>query len=373
MKRIYIHGVGAVSGRGYGLEQHRQPWSQCRMSRYDGIGWGVSVHENVEAQLKNFSSTLKKFDRATQLGVLAAELALMNSSFSYDKSKMGVVVGSSRGSTQTLEEQYRLFLEGSAISSFCSPLTTAGVFSAAIAREFGLFGMQVSVSNACATGLQAFGLALSLVSSGVVPACLTGGAEAPLTSFTFEQFKRLRLLSQHSAPWPLRPRESTGMALGEGAGCLVISSEKSDVLVRGFGSSSEEGSLTGVSNTALSLQAAIVQCLGCSGLKISDIDLIVGHGVGTKVGDLAEKAGLEALGAKNIPWVSHKWALGHTLGAAGSLSIAFAVDMLRGAKIKNCSWYQSKELDVDLHNILVVAMGFGGIASAVLISKNLER
>ena len=158
-KQVYIDGVELLTARGPSLKDHRSVWDRCVFQNYKK-GWG--------AQVKDFSfyNETKKLDRATQFAVHTAYNAFENCRINIDKKKTGVVMGSSRGATETLELQHQRHLQGESVSVFSSPLTTQGIFASAVARYLELGGSQLSVSSACATGLQALIVGASWIHCG---------------------------------------------------------------------------------------------------------------------------------------------------------------------------------------------------------------
>jgi 3-oxoacyl-[acyl-carrier-protein] synthase II len=121
---------------------------------------------------------------------------------------------------------------------------------------------------------------------------------------------------------------------------------------------------------------AIESVLKQANLKAKDIDLIIGHGASTVKGDSAEiKAYHRIFGdSKMPPIVFHKWLTGHTLGAAGGTSIALAIKHLKSNLISPHPYFQ--EIDDDnrkrhrpvIERVLVVSLGFGGNAAAIILS-----
>ena len=66
---------------------------------------------------------------------------------------------------------------------------------------------------------------------------------------------------------------------------------------------------------------------------------------------------------------TNKWKMGHTFGASGMLSIEMAVLMLQQQQFIAVPFGKKQENRKEIRNILVNAVGFGGNAVSVLISK----
>ena len=94
------------------------------------------------------------------------------------------------------------------------------------------------------------------------------------------------------------------------------------------------------------------------------------HAPGTIQGDISEVKAIEKVFVKNIPFLTtNKWKLGHTFGTSGMLSVELAVLMLQHQKAIEVPFANTQKFPKQLKKILVNAVGFGGNAVSVLISK----
>ena len=101
-----------------------------------------------------------------------------------------------------------------------------------------------------------------------------------------------------------------------------------------------------------------------------DVDVIVTHAPGTKKGDLSEFKAISTIFCNKIPFLTtNKWKLGHTFGASGMLSIEFALLMLKYQKAIDVPFVAKQQQPKQLKKILVNAVGFGGNAVSILLSK----
>lgn len=342
--------------------------------------------ETVIDRVRDQKKALRTADRAVLLGVLAARDAYaeaLQAELALDPDTTAVVCGSSRGATATLEREHDAFLERGKVSATTSPHSTQGAFAAAVAQDLGLGGLAVSVSSACTTGLNALGVGAALLEAGQCTAVIAGGAEASLTPFTIAQLRAAGVLAKApSALFPCRPLhpERTGLIPGEGAACVVLTQDPRGALARfgGFGSSSEPSTPTGVSPDGLALGRAMRRALNAAELDPADIDLVVGHGASTRQGDAAElNAYRDLFGMKLPPITFHKWATGHMIGASGAVSAVLATLHLATGDVPALPYWE-QDVPVGgktaLHltrarHVMVCAMGFGGNASAVIISR----
>jgi len=67
---------------------------------------------------------------------------------------------------------------------------------------------------------------------------------------------------------------------------------------------------------------------------------------------------------------TNKWKIGHTLGASGMLSIELAVLMLNHNQFVGLPFVEHQKTPDKVRNVLVNAVGFGGNAVSILLSKN---
>jgi len=162
------------------------------------------------------------------------------------------------------------------------------------------------------------------------------------------------------------------MVLGEGAGSLCISNEKENSIAKiiGIGYATEElKHSVSISANATCFQRSMKMAIGDKNLEC--IDAIIMHAPGTLKGDAAEINAIKALFGEEYPAVtSNKWKIGHTFGASGILSMKLAVLMLQHNKFIEVPFSKISKAPKRLQNILVNAVGFGGNAVSILISKN---
>lgn len=336
--------------------------------------------------LKNELLQLKKtrqfrdIDEAVVLAFLAAEICLLEATF--DKNKCGTIIGSSRGATNNLETSIVKFYSGEKIPLKTSPTTTSGNFATFVAQQLGLSGIATFLSSACATGIQAIGIGYSLIKSGMLDHVLVGTSEYSNTPYTLEMLKNVNILSKLQGGYPLMPLHSkrSGMVLSEGAAAIILEKNVSKgIEILGFGSATEMASATGISDEATSLQQSINQALNQANLRPDDINLIIGHGSGTVKGDQSEYAGIKAIfGKKHPPLTFHKWLTGHMLSVSSMFSVIMGMRCIEEKFVPGLPYFRKEEKPVwyfegkipKLKNVLVLALGFGGQATALIISEH---
>lgn len=361
----YLKGQPHFSKIGFGEERSTGDWA----SKLD------EACEQELQQLKGKRSQYQRLDRTVLMAMLAAEKAL--DQFPGGRSDMGLSLGSSRGATGVWERNHREFIIKKEVSAYSSPTTTLGNISVWTAQHLGLNGPAIDHSITCSTGLHAILNGMAWIRSGMSGQFMAGGTEAALTAFTLAQIKALRLYSHLDnlrACESMRfEKKSNSMVLGEAAAVAVLEGENSSrplVQIRGIGYASEPlGSLSAISADALCLQRSMAGALRSAGLE--KVDVLVMHAPGTVKGDMAEKKAVNEIFGKNLPLLtSNKWQLGHTFAASGMLSLEMGTLMISNNQfIENPFYANRRHLPKTIETVMINAVGFGGNAVSIIISK----
>ncbi len=353
-QRVLVTGLGPLCSLG---QERESFWSNIAAGR-SFVGPVERLREapvKVGAEIKHLQEASflgakdKRLDRSAQFAILASRAALLDAGLLEEKGMSpppardsgGVVIGSSRGPCLLLEAYHRSYLRNPRrVNPASSPITTPANLAGAVSRRFGLRGPSIVVSTACASGSHAIGLAFQMIRAGMADMMVAGGTEAALNPFTITMFDAAGILSPTAgaAPSP-RPfdRDRDGTVIGEGAGMIVLESERHWMGRRGgrpycelagFGASSDAKSLAAVPSDGEGLSRAIRLALRDSDLAPREIGYVNAHGTGTITGDLAEtKAIKTALGAHayDAAVSSTKSMTGHLLGASGGIEAIVCV------------------------------------------------
>lgn len=327
-------------------------------------------------KLKASESRYKHLDDSVVYALLASRQAVKNAGWK-NGDDFGINIGSSRGATQLFEKYHEDFLATGKTHTLASPATTLGNISSWVAHDLNAVGPEISHSITCSTALHAVLNGVAWLRSGMATKFLVGGSEAPLTPFTLAQMQALKIYSKGNDEFPCRAfdldKTQNSMVLGEGASmaCLEIG-EQSNALayIEGVGYATEvlEHSIS-ISTDAACFQKSMKMALKDSILE--EVDAIVMHAPGTIKGDLSEYNAIQKVFGKKLPMLTtNKWKIGHTFGASGMLNIELAILMLQKQEFIGIPYVAEKNKRKEIRKVLVNAVGFGGNAVSILISKN---
>ncbi len=285
---------------------------------------------------------ISRFNRTLLMALVAIEEALQRAEMSVadlQKKRVGIALGTTVGCTFHNEEYYREWKAG--VDPNSGPLFTylASNISHAVQDFLGVKGPRLVITNACASGTDAIGVAKSWLEHGLCDIAIGGGADE-LSRIACHGFKSLMLVSREEC----RPfdRDRKGLNLGEGSGVVLLEAEKNALAgnrnicgwIRGYGIAGDAHHPTAPDPEGRGLQRALGKALHNGGITGGMIGMINAHGTGTPANDLAETNALAAIGFDPaVPVVSTKGATGHTLGAAGGIEAVFTLMNLNRGEV----------------------------------------
>jgi len=325
--------------------------------------------------LKNADSKYSTLDNSVLYAMLASRGALKNAGWN-ENDVFGINIGSSRGATDLFEKHHGEFLETGKTAVQASPATTLGNISSWVAQDLKSTGPEISHSITCSTALHALLNGVAWLRAGMADKFLVGGSEAPLTPFTIAQMQAMKIYSSLKGDYPCRAfdfdKKLNTMVLGEGAAsaCLELGKHPDALAyVEGIGYATETlKHSVSISSDAECMQKSMLMAL--KDTPIEEVDAIVMHAPGTIKGDTSEYAAIQKIFGNSLPLLTtNKWKVGHTFGASGLLSLEFAVLMLQHDHFIGVPFVDAQIQDKPLRKILVNAVGFGGNAVSILVSK----
>src|SRR3954470_11527432 len=373
MRRVVVTGIGLLTPLGQGTEITWKKilagqsgagritafdvdgWAcqvACEVPRVDGRGGGgPDVPGSFDPDQTLSPKDRRRVDDFILYGIAAADEAVKDSGWvpetDEDKERTGVMIGSGIGGLGTIAETaIELHEKGPRrVSPFFIPSALINLVSGQVSIRHGFKGPNHAVVTACATGAHAIGDAARLIKYGDADVMVAGGAESALCRLGIAGFAAMKALStsyndtpqKASRPWD---KGRDGFVMGEGSGVVVLEDyehakkrgAKIYAEILGYGLSGDAYHLTAPAEDGNGAFRSMRNALKRAGLTPDKIDYINAHGTSTPLGDEIELGAVKRLfgdHAYKLSMSSTKSAIGHLLGAAGSVEAIFAILAIR--------------------------------------------
>jgi 3-oxoacyl-[acyl-carrier-protein] synthase-1 len=366
--KIVVTGSGAVCGAGASPDEILDAVRAGRSAiapirQWDTAGWPC----HLAAEIPDFSPRamvddrkLHKLIRRTDLvGLYAAGAAIERSGIVEHRGTLddaaaavysdrtGVYVGSGGGNYENQYDYFPLMTAakdelqafGSELSDNVNPMwllrTLPNNVLGHIGIKHNLKGANACITNHSVGGTLAVIEALEALRTGEADRAVAVGHETPIEPQMVLYYQRLGLIASDTL-YPFDVRHD-GSVFGEGAGALVLETESSAKArnarvigeVLGGGYACEALGLAAIRDDGDGLVRAIGQALNDAGIGTADVGMIVAHANGTPQSDRSEAKALQAVfGASMPPVTGFKWAIGHTIAAAGIVEAVIALAAL---------------------------------------------
>lgn len=329
--------------------------------------------------------------RTISLALCAVDEALKDAQLRNDMSKfrVGVCMGTTVASQLNDMEFYKSYRNSGAAPMEPVDRYLKGNLAEFISRKINASGPSLTIVNACSSGTDAIGVALSWLNNGLCDIAVAGGADE-LNRIPFCGFGSLGIVSRDlCAPFD---RDRKGLNLGEGAGVLVLETKHSaqkrekasGLYLLGYGSSSDAYHLTSPHPEGVGLAASINLALKESGIKPEDVTFVNAHGTATIENDRVEGKVLANIFGRDLKMLSTKGFTGHTLGAAGGLEAVFTAAALQEGWIPTSIGFSNKDDAIPIAPVrektvikgcyaVSTSLAFGGNNAAIVIGRDLNR
>jgi 3-oxoacyl-[acyl-carrier-protein] synthase-1 len=190
----------------------------------------------------------------------------------------------------------------------------------------GALGPTYAISTACTSGAKSLASAARLLRAGLADVVVAGGVDA-LNRFTLAGFAALECVSTR----PCNPMSVNrdGINMGEGAALFLVSRERGEIQLAGWGESSDAHHFSSPDPQGRGALLALRAALTMARIEPGEIDYINLHGTATVQNDAMESQAVASLFGSGTPCSSTKPLTGHTLGAAGAIEAAICWQVLR--------------------------------------------
>jgi len=356
-RRVVVTGMGIVAPVGIGVDA---AWTDIlagksgitAITRFDA----TTFPSRIAGEVKDFdvskwlsAKEARRYDTFIHYGLVASMEAIRDAgldSYTGDKERAGVCIGSGIGGLPMIEDTQTAYLQGGVrkISPFFVPGSIINMISGLVSINYGFKGPNLGTVSACSSANHSFGEAARLIEYGDADIMVAGGAESTVSPLGVGGFCAARALSHRnddpataSRPWDVG---RDGFVLGEGAGVLVLE-EFEHAKARGarvycelagYGMSADAHHITAPSEDGDGARRSMVNAMRNAGMAPPDIDYINAHGTSTPLGDLAECVAVKRTfgdHATKVAVSSTKSMTGHLLGAAGGIEAVFTVLAIR--------------------------------------------
>ena len=418
MRRVVITGLGLVTPLGCGVEA---TWSAllagksgarrvtefevadipCQIACFIPRGDGSEGTFNADQWME--PKEQRKVDDFIVYAMAAADQALADSGWkpttTEEQERTGVLIGSGIGGLNGIAETSLVLKEKGPrrVSPFFIPGRLINLASGYVSIKHGLKGPNHAVVTACSTGAHAIGDAARIVALGDADVMVAGGAESPICRIALAGFAACRALSTGFNDQPTkasRPydKDRDGFVMGEGAGIVVLETlehakargARIYAEIVGYGMSGDAFHITAPAENGDGAYRCMRAALNRAGIDVSEIDYVNAHGTSTPMGDEIELGAVERLfgnSAGKLAMSSTKSAIGHLLGAAGSVEAIFSVLAMRDnivpptLNLDNPSVetaidlvpYTAKQRPID--TVLSNSFGFGGTNASLIMRR----
>lgn len=390
--KIYVTGLGVVSGIGLGvaenitsLRKHQHGMEKVTLFP-TALDVPVSEVKYSNKDLKRLLSldVEKTLSRTALLGCLAAREAIEDAQLDIASLRTGFISSTSVGGMDLSEHFYNSFRKDAGQGRLSEVIShDCGASTEMIASYLGVKDFVTTISTACSSAANAIMLGARMIRHGLLDAAIVGGTDA-LCKFTLNGFNSLLILDkEHCRPFDA---SRAGLNLGEGAGYLVLQSEKSlrkeaYCLLSGYANANEAFHQTGSSPDGDGAFQAMQEAISQSNIPYEEIDYINVHGTGTPSNDLSEGNAIRRIFGTNVPaFSSVKAFIGHTLGASEGIEAVYsALSVYHGFVYPNLNFKEpiaetglipetSFREGLPIRNVLSNSFGFGGNNSSILFS-----
>ncbi len=362
MRRVVVTGLGLVTPLGIGIKNN---WDALTAGK-SGIGaiqsFDVSdLRAKIAGQVPRGDAANGHFNAddymppkdqrrvddfiifAMGAAVQAVEDAGWTPDDEEELERTGVMIGSGIGGLQTIYDGSTLINDRGPrrVGPFFIPSALINLASGYVSIRYGFKGPNHAVVTACSTGAHAIGDASRMIMLDDADVMVAGGTEAAICRIGLAGFAAAKALSTNYNDTPeqaSRPYDKgrDGFVMGEGSGIVVLEEyehakargAKIYAEIIGYGMSGDAYHITAPAEDGNGAFRSMRAALKRAKLNPEDIDYVNAHGTSTPLGDEIELGAVKRLfgdHAYKLAMSSTKSAIGHLLGAAGSVEAIYSI------------------------------------------------
>lgn len=420
-RRVVVTGLGLVTSLGLTVEENWQKvlngtpgitrisYPDAGHSAVQAVG-EVKDHDWKAIQNELKEDGIKQGERRTLFALWAAQRALEDAKIPADHGKReryGVVFAAGLGINR-LEDIHRWIgndkkfdikkfgKERDDVHRESIIRNNSHRPAARIAQKHGLYGMNNTVTSACASATQAIGIGFKAIQRGDADLMAVGGSDSMINPIGLVFFVLLSAASTSSdRPETIcRPfdRKRSGLVMGEGAGVAILEEESHArgrgariyAEVAGYGSSLDAYQVTAPHPKGIGAEQSMRAALRDADLDAHGVDYINAHGTSTKLNDSAETLAIKNVfgeHAHRIAISSSKSMIGHLLAASGGPEFVYTVLSVHCDEVHPTINLTHSDPRCDLDYVpnvkramtvraaLSNSFGFGGQNASVIIKK----
>lgn len=405
--RVVVTGIGVVAPNGIGKEAFWSSLLECRSGIKTITLFDASEYScRIAGEIQDFDPVIhlgsevntRRLGRQTQLALAAAQQALAHANIYQEELAsdfpVPLILGIGCAPMDIIEEgMTRLFQRGPLkVPSHTVHSGQPHHAAIAITQHHPILTQSLTVSSACAAGLDAIGLAADLIRQGKAEVALCGGSDAPINPMTFACLAKTGLMSfrndhPQKASRPFDYDRDSGV-ISEGAGIVVLES-LDHARSRGATPWLE---ITGHStlidmdsdNPGFGLEMTMRQALANACKRPDNVDYICAHGPGHPEMDRNETRIIKQVfgrRAYKVPVSSIKGVTGNPLAAAGAFQLVACAMAIRHQTIPPTANLEKPDPECDLDyvplvprqakldTILINSHGLGGGNSTLIVER----
>ena len=411
-RRVVVTGMGTISPYGLGVDTLWKNICDGKSGIKHIKNMNLEKHVvHIAGEIQNVNmedffdpKEIKRTDRYSLLGMIAADMALEDSKLDVEKEdpyRIGVIVSPAAGGFISIETSYQQMLDRgpTKCTPHTIPMAICDTCAGKISIRHGLKGLNKAVLSACATSAHSIGDAFRSIQWGDADVILAGGTEAVISDLGVGAFSAARTLSKRndepekaSRPYDI---DRSGFIMSEGAAVLLLEElehakkrgAKIYAEIVGYGQTADAYDVVAPDPEGNGAAKAMEFALKDAGLNPNEVDYVNSHGTSTHLGDIGESLAIAKVFGdldtnKHLKVSSTKSMHGHMLGATGAVESIICIKSINDGivpptinldnqdpEVANLNYVPHKAVKEPVNVALTNSFGFGGHNATLIYKK----